>query len=128
MPLDPEDPEAWLRLARSDLAYAEKPPEGALYEPSVFLAQQAAEKALKALLVARGVPFPKTHSLTLLLELTTQAEGQLPPEILQVAVLEAHTLRGRYPLGLPEITQREWEEALGLARGVVRWVEGLLHG
>lgn len=121
MPLDPEGPKAWLWLAYSGLAYAERPPEGALYEPSVFLAG----KALKALLVARGEPFPKTQGLTLLLGPATQAEGQPPPEILQVAVLEAHPLRGPHPLGLPEIPQREGEGALELARG---GVEGLLHG
>jgi hypothetical protein len=39
MPLDPEDPEAWLRPARSDPAHAEEDPPGTLYEPQSWLAE-----------------------------------------------------------------------------------------
>ncbi|MGD0091486.1 MAG: HEPN domain-containing protein [Planctomycetota bacterium] len=51
----PGSPEEWLRYARSDLAVARKPcqPE-ILLETLCFHAQQAAEKSLKAVLVARG--------------------------------------------------------------------------
>jgi len=39
----------WLRRAKSDLAIAKAPlPDGALYEDMCFHAQQAVEKALKA--------------------------------------------------------------------------------
>lgn len=45
----PGSPDDWLRRARSDLALAKVPlPEGALYEDLCFHAQQAAEKAIKA--------------------------------------------------------------------------------
>ncbi|WP_105316905.1 HEPN domain-containing protein [Thermus tenuipuniceus] len=102
MPLEPTDPWSWLRLTKSDLAYAAQTPQEALFEPSAFLAEQAAEKAIKALLVSKEA--------TLLME---------------------YTLRGRYPAGLPKLTQEEGEEALELARRVVAWVESLLsegHG
>ena len=66
---EPGSPADWLRHARSDLAYAMAPlpPEG-LLEGQCFHAQQAAEKAIKAVLVAQGTSVPRTHNLKTLLE------------------------------------------------------------
>lgn len=58
---DPTDPAEWLLRAESDLAMA-RVPRGSpkvLYEALCFHAQQAAEMAIKALLVGRSRPFPK---------------------------------------------------------------------
>jgi len=66
---DPTDPAEWLRRARSNLARARADrglPE-VLYEDLCFDAQQAVEKCLKALLVYRQAPFPKTHAIADLL-------------------------------------------------------------
>lgn len=67
--MSPERPESgsgqdWLTRARSDLALARMTKTRAvLYEHLCFHAQQASEKALKAVLGSHGVPFPKTHDL-----------------------------------------------------------------
>jgi HEPN domain-containing protein len=71
----PDSPQAWLRRARSDLALgqvASRVPE-ALPEDACFHAQQCAEKALKALLVHKKKPFPRTHVLEYLLDLLKEA-------------------------------------------------------
>jgi len=48
----------WLARAKSDLAIAKAPlPQGAIYEDLCFHAQQAAEKALKAVYQHHGWPF-----------------------------------------------------------------------
>jgi HEPN domain-containing protein len=44
-----------------------------------FHAQQAVEKALKAVLTMRGIEFPRTHNLSMLLELLRRAGMPLPP-------------------------------------------------
>jgi len=67
MPPDSDGPgggEDWLRHARSDLALASAvgPVGDILAETLCFHAQQAAEKALKAVLVHVGIEFPRTHS------------------------------------------------------------------
>jgi len=55
----PGSPSDWLRRARSDLALAKAPlPSGALYEDLCFHAQQAAEKAIKAVYRTREREFP----------------------------------------------------------------------
>ena len=56
----PDDPRAWLRYARSDLALARSEAPEIYLEHLCFHAQQAVEKALKAVLIERGVRFPYT--------------------------------------------------------------------
>jgi HEPN domain-containing protein len=60
----PGSPQDWLAHARSDLTFARLPlPEGAFYEGLCFHAQQAAEKALKAVYQYYGWMFRYTHDL-----------------------------------------------------------------
>ena len=64
----PEVVASWLAYAESDLAVAggaDRP--GVLTETLCFHAQQAAEKAIKAGLVAGGAEPPRTHDLEMLL-------------------------------------------------------------
>ncbi len=45
-----------------------------------FHAEQAVEKALKAVLSNAGVAYPRTHNLVMLVELLRQAQQPLPPD------------------------------------------------
>lgn len=90
--MPPPDPppgsaEDWLRRAHSDLALARLPrPPGVLFEDLCFHSQQAAEKALKAVLVARSRPVPRTHSIPRLLELMP-APPAVPETVQEAAIL-----------------------------------------
>jgi HEPN domain-containing protein len=53
----PDDPREWLNRARSNLARAGDPVPGVYLEDLCFDAQQAAEKAIKAVIIARGERF-----------------------------------------------------------------------
>ena len=54
----------WLEKARSDLYATERLLDGnGPYDAACFHAQQAIEKALKALLALSGQPIPRTHDL-----------------------------------------------------------------
>ena len=100
---------------------------GGLYlEDLCFDAQQAAEKAIKAFLVHRGVRFPYVHDLTALLTLVEQGERAVPQSIRQSARLTRYAVATRYPGVSEPVTQKEYEEALILAEDVVHWVEGIL--
>ena len=59
---------AWLRQAASDLAVARLTAEQGFHAQACYHAGQAAEKALKALLVAAGTIPPYSHSLDRLAE------------------------------------------------------------
>lgn len=64
---------AWLRKAESDLEASELClAAGKALDAACFHTQQAAEKALKAWLVASGKPFPFVHDLGKLLTLCAQ--------------------------------------------------------
>jgi HEPN domain-containing protein len=75
--------EAWLRQARSDLDAPRCMAAGAFHAQSCYLAGQAAEQALKSLLVAAGITPPYSHSLERFVEmvrtqgLNTQALAEL---------------------------------------------------
>lgn len=56
--LPPTDPREWLNRARSNLAQARVHSPDVYLEDLCFNAQQAAEKAIKALLIAYGIRFP----------------------------------------------------------------------
>ncbi|MER3480117.1 MAG: DNA-binding protein [Meiothermus sp.] len=120
MPNDASQPLAWLMRAKGSLARAEAgrfAPE-ILYEDLCFDAQQAAEKALKALLLAHQLPFAKTHDIGLLLQRLANAGMAIPPQVQAADVLSFYAVVTRYPGDYPELTQAEYEEALGLARQV----------
>ena len=55
----PDDPREWLNRARSNLAMAKNRVEGAYLEDLCFEAQQAAEKAIKAVMMKRNIEFPR---------------------------------------------------------------------
>lgn len=70
----PGTPQDWLARAKGDLALARLPlPQNAFYEDLCFHAQQAAEKALKAVYQHHGWTFRYTHDLE---ELVTGLESK----------------------------------------------------
>ena len=126
---DPERADAplrWLDNARADLALARVPlPEGGLYEHLCFHAQQAAEKALKAVLRANGVEYPFTHNVQLLIDLLP-AGLSAPQTILAAADLTPYAAAARYPGEVEPVTAEERAEAVRVATIVVQWAESLL--
>ena len=60
---------AWMAKARSDLGTAKKLAGGpdAYLDTAIYHCQQAAEKAIKALLVQHDLRFEKTHDLEVLI-------------------------------------------------------------
>jgi HEPN domain-containing protein len=66
---DPDDWPIWMQKAANDLLNVENnlASDSVPWDTVCFHAQQAAEKLLKALLVARGEVVPRTHDLSALL-------------------------------------------------------------
>jgi HEPN domain-containing protein len=117
-------PEDWLRRAKGSLARANQTkPKDAFWEDLCFDAQQAAEKAIKAVLHFRSVEFRKTHDLRALLSLLEIAGYPVPAEIRKVDDLTDYAVETRYPgLGEP-VGMGEYRDAVDLAETVVRWAD-----
>ena len=113
----------WLKRARSTLerARAEKISDEILYEDLCFDAQQAVEKSLKALLVRLDKPFPKTHSIGMLLKLVEETGVEIPDDINRSKILTDYAVDTRYPGMYEPVSAEEYEEALKLAVGVFEW-------
>ncbi len=117
----------WLRQARRDLRAARLLANNELCGESAFHSQQAAEKALKALLSALGVQPPKTHSLEYLMVLI-ERRGVSTREIREASLLTDYAVEARYPDFGEEPSCDEAVSAISLARRVVEWCSVALEG
>ena len=118
---DAGSPHDWLRHARSDLALCGMPKtRSILYQHLCFHAQQASEKALKAVLVANCVRFPKTHDLAFLMQSLPSAVT-VPPPLLNLPALNQYAVQQRYPGESPPITRKDYKASALLAEEAVSW-------
>ena len=110
----------WLHKADDDLGLAEHLlGESSLYPDAIaFHCQQAAEKYLKALLVWREIPFPKTHDIKALLNLIETADATLAESLQDAVALTSYGVEIRYPGDRPDATPEDAREAVELARKV----------
>ena len=120
---DPQDPREWLNRARSNLALAKRCEPDIYLEDLCFECQQAAEKALKGLVLSRGGELPYVHDLNLLVAILEDAGVVVPGEARGAVALTVYAVAGRYPGPARPITAAEYETALEMAEAVVRWVE-----
>ena len=119
-----DDPREWLNRARSNLAHARNRASEVYLEDLCFCAQQAAEKAIKALMIARGIEFPYVHDLDHLLSLLAERGEAIPSAIRRASELTRYATATRYPGAVRPVTDTEYAEAVELAETVVRWAEG----
>ena len=106
------------------MAQMDLPPHG-LWETHCFHAQQAAEKAIKAVLIAKGVDVPFTHDLDHLLGLVPGLAP--PPSVREAAELTAFAVAARYPGADPPVTADERDRAARQAEAVVTWAAGIVE-
>ena len=119
----PDDPREWMNRARSNLVMAKNRIPDAYLEDLCFDAQQAAEKAIKAIMIAREIEFPYVHDLGSLLSLLEEI-GEPVPETIRTAVsLTTYATATRYPNTGAPVTELEYQDAVAIAEAVVRWAE-----
>ena len=122
----PEDPRECLNRARSNVLLAQAQGQGIYLEDLCFNAQQAVEKAIKAVLMQHAVEFPYVHDITQLLTLLEQAGQEIPPAVRQAERLTRFAVFTRYPGVAPAIRPEEYTEAMRVAGEVIQWAENLL--
>lgn len=124
------DPGEWLNRAKSNLLRAREDIRltGVYLEDLCFDAQQAAEKAIKAVLMHLGIPFPHVHDLAALVALVEERDEPVPGSVREAARLSRFAVATRYP-GLDEpVTREEYERAVAIAEAMVRWAEERIKG
>ena len=117
------DYKIWLDRAKSSLKISKtKRDEDIFYEDLCFQAQQAAEKAIKCLLIFFNVEPEKTHNLvTLIKELSKYTD--VPEEINEIAILNDYAVQTRYPGDYTPINEDEYNNAIILTEKCIKWVE-----
>jgi len=125
-----DDPEVavWLEKVRRDLAIADfaAKSENEFWDQACFHAQQAAEKALKALCVASGCTPSRSHDLVFLLHVLGDIES-FPGSLREAArLLSQHAVHPRYPSFLAPETEDEARTAVLHAQRIVEFVEETL--
>jgi len=128
MPPEAELIREWLSKAGDDLRLAELAISAAppMLWAAAFHAQQAVEKAIKALLTHHQIEFERTHNLDYLLDLCAEAAPQTEQLRDAATLLTDFAVEARYPLPGRDPTPAEAQEALTLARDASALLRGLL--
>lgn len=91
----------WRRAAERDLAMGENLTANGFFEGAAFHAQQAAEKSLKAALIAIHGAWQRTHSAVQLLRELEARKTDIPePAFSAARRLDVHYIDSRYPNGV----------------------------
>lgn len=120
----PDLPGDLLALAREDLVSAEAldREERVSDAPVGFHAQQAVEKALKAVIASRDEEFPFTHDIGLLMQLCQDTGFELPAALREADRLTPYAAAIRYGLGDPRAVAAS-QDALRWAALAVEWAD-----
>lgn len=116
----------WMAQAERDLAHAENDLASGFYEWSCFSAQQAAEKAIKALYQTRN-QLAWGHSVRELFEGLRDELSVSEPLIEAGKSLDKYYILSRYPNGFPSgapvdyFTERDAQGAVDAAHKIIRF-------
>lgn len=126
---NPQRAKEWLRRAKSNLARAKagRISEEILYEDLCFDAQQAVEKALKAICIIYGIRFSKVHDISYLMELLEKGNVKIPKRLQRAKILTDYAVETRYPGDYVPVDEDMYEGALKIAEKIVSWVEKILE-
>lgn len=113
----------WVDKAEENLRAAEVLAKSGMYAAACFHAQQAAEMALKGLLIKLAGIQPFTHSLVEIAEKVMEYSTVRLPDVNELRWLQEHYLQTRYPNArLSEYVAEEAERAVRIAAEVVKAV------
>ncbi|MCX8035179.1 MAG: HEPN domain-containing protein [Candidatus Dojkabacteria bacterium] len=124
----------WMEQATFDLAAAHISLNNSFFEWSCFQSQQAAEKALKALIAYHGKSVPKVHKLGVLVGMIKSFEYRLRGIHIDISELQSYTFITRYPFLIPGeaktphkyIKKEEAEICIKKATIILNLIQGLL--
>ena len=122
---DADEAGRWVQAAEDDLRFARFAADGGYFAQACFFAQQAAEKAVKAVHYAGGARAVLGHSVRGLIERLDPRAPALDALMEEARELDLYYVPTRYPNGLEEGTPAEAfskaqaERAIESAAGIV---------
>jgi HEPN domain-containing protein len=126
---DPSIVKEWLEKADEDFRFAEANIRGGSEFPAQisFHFQQAAEKYLKAFIIAKDLPFDKVHDLVHLLKTCAAFEPAFAELKEDCITLNTAYIESRYPVHWPiSYTNDTAEQSYISARNIARMVRDRL--
>lgn len=115
----------WIRDAEHTLRVAEKNCQWEAYNVACFLAEQASQKSLKAVLYLDGARFIRTHSIAELVKEVSQKRPEFLPLREEASTLDQYYLTTRYPDAVAEpaipseiFNRKQAEETLRIAQSI----------
>jgi HEPN domain-containing protein len=123
----PGSAEDWLSRARGKLLLARQPlPEGGYWEDLAFMAQQAAELAIKAVYQHGGWRFPFIHDIRYLLDGLEKRGITVPEQVREAERLTIFATQMRYPGMRNHMAETDHATMLSIAGAVVAWADSIL--
>src|SRR5260221_8863911 len=118
----------WLDFAESDLELARKGniSRKVKIEMLCFHAQQAAEKAIKAVLVFNSIEFPWKHDIEYLFKLVKANGIEIPKPVKEAQFLSQYAVAARYPGNELDLNKADLKEAIEHAAIVLKWAKKLI--
>lgn len=117
----------WLGFARDDLDAARVGPNLISLEILCFHAQQAVEKALKAVLIDQSADFPHTHDIGELLSILEEVGVTYATGSPEANRLTRYAVSVRYPGLADPVTPEEYRDALRLAEEIFQWADATIR-
>lgn len=125
--------ERWLNQAQQDLNDARFNLSGQRYNVACFLAQQAAEKALKSYLLRKGAEDVWGHSIKELCDDAMEFDEQFTQISKIAASLDKYYIPTRYPDALPggipseAFDEDDARKAISLAQKIIDFIKALVY-
>jgi len=122
----------WLEQAEEDLRWAQDLAARGGYHIACFLAQQVAEKAIKAFIYAQGEEIVMGHSIERLCRNAARWQPEFDELVKRWSILDGYYVPTRYPNSLPDsipariYTRDAAMESVRLAAEAVEFVRGQL--
>jgi len=122
---DLEKAREWQKRAKSNIAFAKISTisQEILYEDLCYNAQQAIEKALKALCIAHEIIFPRTYDIAYLMELLDVKGITMPVKLESARILTDYAVETRYPGDYEPVDEMDYLKAVKIAEEIVDWVK-----
>jgi HEPN domain-containing protein len=124
----PGSPQDWLSRANGKLLLARQPlPEGGYWEDLCYMAQQAAELAVKAVYQAKDWRFAFVHDLAQLLDGLEENGAAIPENVREAEKLTLYATQMRYPGASGFTLEKDYTRMLAIAEVVVAWAESIVE-